>query len=392
MKNILIVILLSVLFYGCTESTNPLNPIPDTSPIWPMPGYNARNTSSPYAPDAIMNPVANGTLGWLYTFPSGSYSDGSEFCVDSRGFIYYLHQIYPLGALYKFSPDGQVVWKRDSLIQWNFAAISLSRDESQIYFVAFKPGIWDRLYCLDSAGKDMWHQDSALVTKPAIGKDGTIYSFHWNGLIAVSPDGSILWTNTSVKGNAAQNYIALDREDNIYTVSYPGNYVKVSKQGDVKWEFTAVNNLFGIVIDGYGNLYFNGFSDDKFYCLNNSGQIKWTKLNINAYTAPVITSDNRIIVSTGGYVISYDTAGTEVWRCQPFTNLTGAEGLLLDDADNVYYIGDGNYILAGSISSTGSKRWEVSTVMSGSLPPPVLLPQGRMVVAPKRAGRIQAVN
>ena len=91
-------------------------------------------------------------------------------------------------------------------------------------------------------------------------------------------------------------------------------------------------------------------------------------------------------------VVSFDTSGAEKWRCKPFNNLFSSEGLLLDDADNVYYIGDGNYIFAGSISSTGSKRWEVSTVMSGSLPPPVLLPQGRMVVAPKRAGRIQAVN
>jgi len=392
MKNIFIVILVAVVFYGCTESSNPLNPVPDYSPMWPMPGYNARNTSSPYAPDATMNPVVNGVLSWSYTFPSGSYSDGSQFCVDSRGFIYYLHQITPLGALYKFSPDGQVVWKRDSLIQWNYAAISLSSDESKIYFVAFKQGMWDRLYCLDSAGKYNWYKDSALVTKPAIGKDGIIYSFNINGLIAVSPDGNILWTNTSVKGNAPLKYIALDREDNIYTISFPGNYVKVSKQGDIKWEYTAVNNFSGIVIDGFGNIYFTDYNY-KLYCLNNSGKLKWTKPNVNAYSAPVITSDNRIIVSSGGYVISYDTSGTEIWRFQPFTNLTGAEGLLLDDADNVYYIGEENSILAGSITAVGVKRWEVSTnLFSASLPPPVLLPQGRIVVAPKRAGRIQAVN
>ncbi len=294
-------------------------------------------------------------------FHQETTSDGSQFCVDSRGFIYYLHQIYPDGALYKFSPDGNVVWKRDSLIQWNFAAISLSRDESRIYFVAFKPGNVDKLYCLDSAGKSLWHKDSALVTKPAIGRDDVIYSFHMNGLTAYSKEGNTLWTNTSVKGSAAQNYIALDKEDNIYTVNYPDKYVKVSKQGDVRWEYSAGNNFAGIVIDGFGNLYFISYAEDKLYCLNNSGQLKWTKQNVNAYTSPVINSGNKILISQGGYVISYDTSGTEIWRCQPFTNLTGAEGLLLDDADNVYYIGDHGGIYAGSITSGGIKRWEVNS-------------------------------
>ena len=266
-----------------SNTVNPEDPVTSTKPAWPMPGYNARNTSNPYAPTVVMNPVVNGALDWSYTFPPGNYSDGSQFCVDSRGFVYYLHQIYSLGALYKFSPDGNVVWKRDSLIQWNFAAISLSRDESRIYFVAFKPGILGQIILSRFSRKVLWHKDSALVTKPAIGRDDVIYSFHMNGLTAYSKEGNTLWTNTSVKGNAAQNYIALDKEDNIYTVNYPDKYVKVSKQGDVRWEYSAGNNFSGIVIDGFGNLYFISYADDKLYSLNNSGQLKWTKPNVNAY-------------------------------------------------------------------------------------------------------------
>jgi hypothetical protein len=395
MRNILIAVLLSLMLYGCNESTNTVDPVSLNTPMWPMPGYNARNTSSPYAPDAIMNPVVNGALDWSYTFPSGNYSDGSQFCVDSRGFIYYLHQIQPNGALYKFSPDGKVVWKRDSLNQWNFAAISLSRDESRIYFVAFKPGISDALFCLDSAGNYKWHLPSALVTKPAIGKDGIIYSFYNNGLSAISPDGNVLWTNALITGSAAQNFIALDRDENIYTVNYPSSYVKVSKNGTVVWQFTAVNNFSGMVLDGFGNTYFVGYSDDKLYCLNKSGQIKWTKQNVLGYNYPVITSDNKILVSSGINIISYDTSGTELWRCQGFTNPNGPEGLLLDNQNNVYYIGDfsSNGIKAGCISSGGVKKWEInSNIFTSTLPPPVLLPQGKMLVAPKRAFKMQAVN
>lgn len=392
MRNIFVAILFSFMVYGCTESSNPINPAPSTTPIWPMPGYNARNTSSPNAPSAVTNPVSNGVLDWSFTFPVGNLSDGSQFCVDSKGYIYFIHQILSLGALYKFSPDGNVVWKRDSLIQWNFAAISLSRDESKIYFVAFKPGSYDKLYCLDSAGNYVWSIDSAMVTKPSIGRDGIIYSFRNHGLTAINPNGNIIWTNSSVSGNYAQNYIALDREDNIYTVSYPSTCVKVNKQGSLVWQLTSVNNFSGMVIDGFGNLYYVGYSDDKLYCLNQSGLVKWTKLNVNAYSSPVITSDNRILVSIGVNIVSLDTSGAELWRTQSFTNMSGAEGLLLDEANNVYYIGDASSIYAGSISSTGIKRWETSINMGGTLPPPVLLPQGKMLIAPKRAGKIQAVN
>ena len=232
-----------------------------------------------------------------------------------------------------------------------------------------------------------------ILLKPSIGKDDVVYSFHMNGLTAYSKEGNMLWRNTSVKGNYGKNYIALDKEDNVYTVNNPDKYVKVSKQGAIKWEYSAGNNFSGIVIDGFSNLYFTSFAENKLFCLNNSGQLKWTKQNVYGYASPVISSANKILVSQGGYIISYDTSGTEIWRCQPFTNLTGAEELLLDDADNVYYIGEHGGIYAGSITSVGIKRWEVySGLNSSTLPPPALLPQGKMLIAPKRAFKIQAIN
>jgi len=394
MRILLTLVLLSLMLYGCTESSNPVNPLQSNLPMWPMPGFNARNTSSPYAPDAVMNPIINGALSWSYTFPAGSVSDGSTFCVDSRGYIYYLHQLYPLGALYKLSPDGNVIWKKDSLIHWNYAAISLSTNESRIYFTADKPGYSRRLYCLDSAGNFVWNVDSALVIKPAVGKDGTLYMFRLNGLSAINSDGQIKWTNSTIMESPSENtYLALDHSDNIYAFSYPLTLYKVNKSGSVLWQITLPRIARGLVIDGFGNAYFTGYDDYTMYCINQAGQVKWTRPNMNNYSSPVITSNNRIVVSSQAYIISYDTSGTEQWRCQAFTNLLGAEGLLLDGANNSYYIGDGSGgIIAGSVSSTGVKRWEVNTNLFSSLPPPVLLPQGKLLIAPKRASKIQSIN
>jgi len=393
MRNLLITVLLSLIIYGCAESSNPVNPQQSAAPIWPMPGYNSRNTSNPYALNAVMNPVLNGSGDWSFSFPIGNYSDGSEFCVDSRGFIYYLHQIGPLGTLYKFSPDGNVVWSKDSLMQNNYAGISLNSDETKIYVVAYQPRLSDKLYCLDSSGNHLWSIDSARVSKPAVGKDGTVYIFGNGGLTAVSPDGIVKWSNTAVTGSYNQNIISLDRDDNIYTVSGSANVVKVGKTGNVIWQYGVSNDNKGIVIDGFGNIYFNVYTENKLYCLNQSGQLKWTKQNMNNYTTPVITSKNRIVVSSGAYIISYDTSGTELWRTQALSDLSSPETVLLDDADNVYYLGNPFGIKAASVSPAGVKRWETNSFnLVSILPPPALLPQGKLIIVPKRASMIQAIN
>jgi outer membrane protein assembly factor BamB len=147
------------------------------------------------------------------------------------------------------------------------------------------------------------------------------------------------------------------------------------------------------VIDGFGNIYFNVYAENKLYCLNQSGQLKWTKQNMNSYTTPVITNKNRIVVSSGAYIISYDTSGTEQWRTQAFSDLASPEAVLLDDADNVYYLGSPFGIRAASVSPAGIKRWEtISFNITSILSPPALLPQGKLIFTPKRASAIQAIN
>ncbi|MCU0372510.1 MAG: hypothetical protein MUE56_04635 [Ignavibacteria bacterium] len=68
---------------------------------------------------------------------------------------------------------------------------------------------------------------------------------------------------------------------------------------------------------------------------------------------------------------------------------------MLDKDDNIYYIADNGSsgIYAGSISASGIKRWEqLNLGLTISLPPPVLLPQGKMLIAPKRAYKIVCLN
>ena len=183
----------------------------------------------------------------------------------------------------------------------------------------------------------------------------------------------------------------MDKSDNIFVISHLNNLVKVDKFANFIWSSQFGNN--GIVIDGYGNIYGCGLSG-QLHCLNSSGLVKWTGVLVNGYNSPVITTDNKILVSSGEFIISYDTSGTELWRTKAFTNNLNPYQLVLDDADNVYYIGQNNTVYAGSISSKGIKRWEVNTnhytyFHIFSL---VLLPQGKLIVNCEDAGIIQAIN
>lgn len=398
MRNLLIAALLSLIIYGCNKSSDivnpedPIEPITSTKPAWPMPGYNARNTSNPYAPTVVMNPVVNGALDWSYTLPAcnNTCSEGCRLCVDSKGFIYYLQMRLSYGGgFYKFSPEGNVVWKKDSLKGYSFNSTTLNSDESKIYFIAQKKNYSsENLYCLDSAGKEYWNINSVVRTYITANKEGNII-FYKGGLSMASSDGVIKWTNNSIQ--VVSELFALDKNDNIFVVSHPSNLVKVDKFANFIWSSQFGNN--GIVIDGYGNIYGCGLSE-QLNCLNSSGLFKWTGAVVNHFSSPVISKDNKILVSSGEYIISYDTSGTELWKTKAFTNNLNPYRLVLDDADNVYYVGHNSTVYAGSISSKGIKRWEVNTNHYNYMPisSVVLLPQGKLIVNCEDAGIIQAIN
>lgn len=383
-------IIFSTLFFSCDNEGNILIPPPvnDYSPMWPQPCYNARFTSNPKSQTVLMNPVQSGTSDWSYSFQGGNVSDGSEFCVDSEGNIYYLHQLYiPYGSIYKFSSNGNVLWKIDSLMQNNYCGISINAAEDRIFLIAYKPSETDRLFCIDSSGKILWsHLAGYSIFKPVVRRDWNIYASIDSKISCIDQNGNIIW----ISALYAQSYSArpaLDREDNLYFSQYDG-IDKIDVNGNSVWKYNC-GNTEGIVIDGYGNIYFISQSDEKLYCLNSSGQVKWTKNNANDYSSPVITGDNVIIASVAGKIIAYDTSGATLW-----SHNNSGDGLILDSEDNLYYLIEGTSgISVESLTKNGSIRWTSTQYnIGGILPWPVLIPQGKILFAPKRAFTIQALR
>jgi hypothetical protein len=391
----ILITLLIVSVISCSDDTVtprvPTEPVAIVlTPMWPQSGYNAQNTSSPYAPYAHCNPVNLGEVDWFYDF-GGYNSDGAEFCVDSKNNIYFLWQGYPRHKIYKFRPDGTVIWIKDSVFSDNFASFSLSPDEKKIYM-----SNGTELLCIDSIGHLQWSSPiSCHHTKSAIGKDGTIYTLNGENIVALNPDGSIKWTVVAGSNLLGGAKVALDKDENAYFALT--TIVKVDKNGILKWTFTPAEVPFytqGVVIDGFNNIYFinyfNSSQQPGFYSLSKEGTLRWKRYTTSE-SPPVIDFRNTIY-TVGSDIRAYDTSGNIVLEKPLPPGVDLGDHPVMDDERNIYFLYDIFAIKAASVTSKGELRWTVDLSTGALLPGPSLMPMGRMLVAPKRAGKIACIK
>ncbi|MCE1164858.1 MAG: PQQ-binding-like beta-propeller repeat protein [Bacteroidetes bacterium] len=390
---------LVMLGSGCGDDSVVRNITTEYLPMWPQHGFNARQTGNPNSSNVSMNPVIEGVPDWSYSFPAGGYTDGSEFCVDSKGDIYFISEEISGSSLYKFSPEGIVIWKKDSIVATNFSAISLNRKEDRIYFVSMKnglSGLW--LHCVDSSGNFIWSRDSAYFTQKVVARgDGNLCCFIGNKLSCLSPDGKTIWAKEKY-GFMEGSRPALDNQDNLYFATFTG-IAKTDKDGNLKWSKAFSGRPLGITIDGYGNAYFIPYDNNTLYSITPDGNLRWTASGSNSFCIPVIGKDNRIYMTyfkDSIYIAALDTSGKTIWKTRSFTqfgNTVGPEGMLLDDYGNLYYIASHYGIYAESLDQNGNLRWTSGMLLNAeTLSFPVLLPQGRLLICPKRGFKIQAVR
>ena len=382
MKNIIFLIVFAVMFYGCDESVKYIEP--DNKPMWPQFGYDGRQTGN-NASDVYISPVVNGTLEWSFANQNGALTDGSEYCVDSQGNIYYQDDNQP-GSLFKFAPDGRVIWKRDSLTSSNFSAVSLNKEETRVYFHTI-----NGLYCYDSSGNRIWSNPWPAYNKVIIDGEGVIYTYTTSGFSAINPDGSIKWSNGNIPYNSfsAGRYNAMDRDGNIYI---SGSMIsKLNKNGALLWQFSfdTVNAYsIGLVIDGFNNLYFREWRKKILYSTDKDGNLRWKKDNNGgtSISIPVIGSDNTIYIQDG-FIKAININGDLIWSAQG-----GADNIILDSEDNLYFLIDNLPAKVSSLTKDGQLRWTYQTNIGSTLPNPVLSPLGKLIFSPKRGYTIYCLN
>lgn len=354
----------------------------DTIPMWPQLGFDGRHSGNPHIDKIRINPVQNGIMEWIDTL-NGLFSQNRTVqTIDSKGNIYYLG--YGVSqVILKLNSLGQINWTKSSYDISAYTGLSLSADETRLYF-----GSNTQFVCLDSGGNNIWSLDQPSTnTKPIIGKDGTIFATLQDGMTAINPDGTIKWKY--IDADAFINYPSSDIDGNIYFLSGM-QLVKLDKNGSFLWSYDTQTNLDysgAVLIDGFNNVYFlkqNGI----VVSLDKKGNFRWQRDSISSQVFPAINSSNCIYTTKGKYVYCSNNDGNLIWSCEilpPVNNEHIEAYLAVDFEDNVYYITE--YPLgistAGSINRFGALRWYCSTIDDPMLGGPVLSPLGKLVFRPK---------
>ena len=129
---------------------------------------------------------------------------------------------------------------------------------------------------------------------------------------------------------------------------------------------------------------------NNIYSLTKDGVFRW-KLTSGAFSSPVIGFDNKIY-SVGVSVYCIDTSGVILWTKPMPQGISVGEAPVMDFEENLYFLSYDNGINAISVNKNGDPRWTINLSLGGLLPGPSLMPMGRMLVAPKRAGKIACIK
>lgn len=219
------------------------------------------------------------------------------------------------------------------------------------------------LYALDSAGNQLWEYiaPSTIHGCPAIGADGTIYIYCFNGtLCAINSAGIEQWLFTAGPGLSSTPAIGAD--GTIYITSQDGKAYAVNPDGTKAWEFTTGGAISSSpAIDASGTIFF-GSDDGLLYALHPDGTLFWAyPLGAAVGGSPVIGADGLLFVGAGTSLVAIGNDGSP----QPWT-------MFMHDAQHT---GQSPYVatMAGSLKGTYSCGDEINCA-------PVFGPDGDLYI------------
>lgn len=155
----------------------------------------------------------------------------------------------------------------------------------------------------------------AILTAPAIARDGTIYiGSNDSYLYALDSNASLKW-KYKTKSNVQSSPIIRDDESILFG-SRDQNLYALSKDGELLWTFNAGAEIEATpVLDTQGNIYF-GTKGNLFFALNKEGKLLWkTNLYASILAACAIDKAKNIYVGNQiGTLYSLSMDGKIQWK------------------------------------------------------------------------------
>ena len=259
----------------------------------------------------------DGDLRWSYR---GDFGVGASFpVIGSDGAVY-----VSLGDSVYSIKEHRVLWRYQ--IRDSFSPPAIGADGT-IYVWAYDG---DSLYAINSNGTLKWNHRTgdSVSAAPAIGPDGTIYlGSADHNLYAINPDGTEKWWFAT--GDFIASTPAIGPDGTIYVTSADSRLYAINPDGTEKWHYSTGNmTVSSPAVGADGTIYF-GSMDGNIYALNPDGSLKWkysTEAPISS--SPAIGPDGTVyILSSDGNLYAFGPSSTGDGKGStnpvPFLGLTG---------------------------------------------------------------------
>ncbi len=299
---------------------------------WPMFQGNLMHTGlSPYDTSQV-----NGAIKW--TFEAGDGIESSPTISEEGTIFFGSHD----GHLYALNSDGTLKWK-------------------------FKPA--------EPVYSDKWKHYSAILSSPALAKDGTAYIIAPDDFLYAVKDGKEKW-KFPLKWNAIDFWssAAIGADGTVYVGSArtnPGDklvagFYAIDPEGKEKWHYGIDAGVPGSPAIGRdGTVYINGnvlkksadaaTTEGFLFAFNSDGSLKWKfKTQDWVESSPSIADDGTIYTgSKEGRVYALNPDGSKKWE---FVTGDGIGGTPAIARDGTLYIGswDNNMY---ALTPEGKEKW-----------------------------------
>lgn len=198
----------------------------------------------------------------------------------------------------------------------------------------------------------------AILTTPAIARDGTIYIGSNDAhLYALDSNGSLKW-KFKTKSNVQSSPI-IREDESILFGSRDRNFYALSKDGELLWKFNADGEIEATpVLDSQGNIYF-GTKSNLFFALDKDGKLLWkTNLYSSILAACAIDKAGNIYVGNQiGTLFSLSIDGKIQWRYQTKGAIRSTPAI---DNHGIIYVSSTDWSLH-ALSAQGELQYRYKT-------------------------------